>query len=80
MHQYAESTVSAKCRINFEALKLNYTVDPLVRYAEFFAGNPAEYERPMACLVCDEHKSRIHTVHPESGSMKDIPLFPPAQT
>ena len=77
--RYAEGAVSAKCRIDYEALEHDFTVASHLHYAEFFAGDRTEYERPMAYLVCDEHKSTIHTVHPESGSMKDIPLFPHTQ-
>jgi hypothetical protein len=75
--RYKTRDIVAKCRIDFPALQSSFEVVPPVRYAEFYQGDRYEFEHPTAFLICDEHNSIIHTVHPEDAGATNLPLFPP---
>ncbi len=70
-----DTDVSARCCIDFEALKRLFNLYSSVSYAEFYLGNPDEHERPAAFLVCGAHNCTIHTRHSDDGA----PLFPPSE-
>jgi len=72
-----ESVVTAKCRIDIAALNRDFSVTAPVRYAAFYAGNRYDSEHPMAFIICDEHKSRINTLHPDETGASNAPGFPP---
>lgn len=76
-YRYRETDVSAKCRIDYDALQRQFSIIPPVRYAEFLAGDAKDHELPMAFLICDEHKSMIHTIHPDEPRAQEAPRFPP---
>jgi hypothetical protein len=39
-------------------------------------GERDAHDHPTAFLICDEHKSLIHTVHPDVAGAQDTPWFP----
>lgn len=69
---FKEEQVTAHCHIDLPRLRQTFPLSASIRYAEFFAGDPESHERPTAFLICDDHKSMIHTVHPDSPA----PIFP----
>ncbi len=74
------TNVSAKCLIDLPALKIALSPPPTVRYMEYYQDERYERENPAAFLICDEHKSIIHTVHPEAAVAKEMPWFPPSRS
>lgn len=76
IRRYGESSVLTKCRIDLAALQRDFGTVPPVRYAEFYAGERTEHEHPTAFLICDDHKSMIHTLHPEEPGAQKAPWFP----
>jgi hypothetical protein len=73
---HSAQNVLAKCRIVVAELERNFCASPPVRYAEFYQGDRYEFEHPTAFLICDEHKSIIHTLHPDEAEATDAPEFP----
>jgi len=77
--RYRETDTSMTCRIDHGALERDFGVTAPVRYAEFYAGDRDSCDRPIAFLICDEHKSMIHTLHPDEGlKAKNAVVFPGA--
>ncbi len=76
LYIYKRQDVLAKCRIDFATLESDFSTSPPVRYAEFYAADRYEFEHPAAFLICGEHKSMIHVLHPEESEAKDAPWFP----
>jgi hypothetical protein len=76
---YWESEVLAKCRIDSTVLERVFPLAPPVRYAEFYHAERAPHDIPTAFLICDEHKSLIHVLHPEETGANEAPLFPPEE-
>jgi hypothetical protein len=78
LRRYRQTSAVATCCIDSEALQRAFTLAPPVRYAEFFAEERAPGENPTAFLICDEHDSMIHTVHPAeaTGTSQQLPRFP----
>jgi hypothetical protein len=68
--------VNAKCRIDMAALQSQFDAGPPVRYAEFYAADRRENDNPTAFLICDAHRSIIHTLHPNEAGATGLPLFP----
>ena len=75
LRRYRESDVTAECQIDLPALQQAFGIVPPVRYAEFYQGERDYQDHPTAFLICDEHKSLIHTLHPDK-SRRDTPQFP----
>lgn len=77
---YQNTDVVAQCRIDFPALQRIFNTAPPVRYAEFYAGERDADDFPTAFLICDIHKSMIHTLHPEQAGAKKTPWFPTSES
>jgi hypothetical protein len=76
---YKYGVVMAKCRVDYTRLQRAFQLASPVRYAEFYRGESVPDEVPTAYLICDEHKSMIHTVHPEETGANDMSWFPVAE-
>lgn len=69
---YKNRDVSAVCNIDFTLLKQTFSALAPIEYTEFYMGNPDDQERPAAFLICSDHKTMIHTRHPDQTA----PSFP----
>ena len=67
--------VSAMCHIDFPALQQLLNAAPPVHYTAYYQGSYDAYDRPTAFLICEEHRSMIHTVHPDLAG-QNAPRFP----
>jgi hypothetical protein len=79
LRRYRKAEVVAKCHIDDAALQRDFTIAPPVRYAEFYQAERYEFDHPTALLICDEHKSMIHVLHPEESGTGEVPVFPAAE-
>src|SRR5579871_3110987 len=62
-----ERIVTAQCRVDFTELQRALHAGPPVSYAELYEGNYRDGEYPTAYLICNVHKSIIHTLHPDEA-------------
>jgi hypothetical protein len=77
LRRAARGEVLAKCRVDAVALQHSFAIlAPPVRYAEFFQPERHEHDNPAAHLICDEHLSMIHLVHPEEAYAENAAVFP----
>ncbi|MES2464695.1 MAG: hypothetical protein V4671_29380 [Armatimonadota bacterium] len=80
LRRFQEGDVRAKCGIRYSALERDFEIGLPVRYAEFFEAERWERDHPRAYLICDEHKSVIHVLHPEESGGQALPQFPVSAT
>lgn len=73
--RYRDKDVMAQCRIDYPALQQSFGVAPPVRYAEFYQPERSAHDHPTAFLICDDHASIIHTMHPDE-SRDETAMFP----
>jgi hypothetical protein len=67
--------VSAKCRVDAEALKRRFVLPQSVAYQEWYSRDRSDLDPPQTLVYCEACPSKLWVLHASEGSL-DTPTFP----